>query len=136
MKCSGCGLDIIANGSNVCPYCGSALVGSETFTVVTKKSNLTDEVLSGEQVFEQSISGVLEISTECGSGSGFLISKDGYALTNTHVIVDQNNLPCRRVIVKLLDYRIPAKIIKMGDNKGGLGNGIDLPVLKLAEVPE
>src|SRR5437867_1748983 len=42
-----------------------------------------------------------------GTGSGFIVSKDGYILTNNHVVADAD-----RVTVTLLDNRkFPAKVI-------------------------
>ena len=135
MKCKGCGMEV-NSASGVCPYCGSAI--AVAFTAQGAQSSAVQPARAsadGVDVFDKSISGVLEVYTEHGSGSGFLISKSGYALTNTHVIVDDKNRPCKKIVVSLNDVRVNAKIIEMGDDKGGSGNGIDLAVLKLEQIP-
>ncbi|MDE7454765.1 MAG: trypsin-like peptidase domain-containing protein [Clostridia bacterium] len=130
MLCKGCGLDV---ESRVCPYCGTTLIENKKNTCVDTGALLAD---SGEDVFDNTIAGILEITTSAGSaGSGFLISRSGYALTNTHVVVDDRNKACARLSVKLNGERIVAKVILLGDNKGGNGNGIDLAIIKLDYVP-
>jgi serine protease Do len=55
-----------------------------------------------------------------GEGSGFIVSADGYILTNRHVVVDASE-----VIVRLLDRReFPAKVI-------GTDETTDVAVLKI-----
>jgi serine protease Do len=57
---------------------------------------------------------------EQGSGSGFIVSKDGYILTNNHVVEDAD-----RVTVRLLDRReFSAKVV-------GTDPNTDIAVLKL-----
>jgi len=65
-------------------------------------------------------------------GSGFIISKDGYILTNNHVVGDADE-----IIVRLTDRReFEAEVIGK-DERSDLAllkvNADDLPVLKLAE---
>jgi serine protease Do len=47
------------------------------------------------------------------SGSGFIVSKDGYILTNNHVVTGPDRkTPADKITVKLLDHReFPAKLI-------------------------
>ena len=52
------------------------------------KSGLTDY---GE-IIKNSINSVVTVKTEFGHGSGFLISADGYALTNNHVVEDAEKI--------------------------------------------
>lgn len=135
MKCKGCGMEVVsANG--VCPYCGSPLsITSPTMSTKTQSTQPVRASADGVDVFDKSIGGVIEVYTEYGSGSGFLISKTGYALTNTHVVVDDKNRPCKRIIVSLNGNKLNAKVIEIGDDKGGAGNGVDLAVLKLEQLP-
>ena len=45
------------------------------------------------------------------SGTGFIVSKDGYILTNNHVVADNGDL-ADKLTVKLLDNRtFPARVI-------------------------
>ncbi len=44
------------------------------------------------EIIKNSINSVVTVKTEFGHGSGFIISKDGYALTNSHVIEDADQI--------------------------------------------
>lgn len=59
----------------------------------------------------------------CGAGSGFIISDDGYILTNNHVIQD-----CDRVDVRLFDQRIIERATVVGKDRL-----TDVAVLKIDE---
>jgi len=60
-----------------------------------------------------------------GTGSGCIISSDGYILTNNHVVSDDNDQLYDAVLVKLSDGReLPAKII-------GTDKGTDLALIKI-----
>ncbi len=68
-----------------------------------------------------------------GVGSGFLITEDGYILTNAHVIAD-----AEEVLVKLTDDReLPAKVIGV-DAKSDVGvvkiDAKDLPVVRIGSA--
>ena len=115
-----------------CPYCGTPLAVNE---IGGKAAMQTGAEFGGEEVFDKNISGIIEIITDYGVGSGFLISHEGYALTNTHVIVDAACKPFKTVGVRLNGRQIQASIIEVGDDKGGNGRGIDLAILKLSELP-
>jgi serine protease Do len=59
----------------------------------------------------------------CGDGSGFIISDDGYILTNNHVVQD-----CDRVDVRLFDQRIIQRATIVGRDRL-----TDVAVLKVEE---
>jgi serine protease Do len=59
----------------------------------------------------------------CGDGSGFIISQDGYILTNNHVVQD-----CDRVSVRLFDQRIIQRATIVGRDRL-----TDVAVLKVEE---
>lgn len=105
-----------------------------TTTIIEK------EVDRGVDVFEKNINSVLEISWVDGkfrhSGSGFLISKDGFAITNTHVVTKESGESCKTVSVKICDEIVSADVLVLGDSKHGDGNGIDLALIKLSRVPK
>lgn len=129
MICKGCGMNV---ASKVCPYCGTTLIEQVKNSSVATSALISD---GGEDVFDSTIAGVLEIETNRSSGSGFLISRSGYALTNTHVVVDDKKKACSKLSVKINGAKIPAKVVLLGDDKGGEGNGIDLAIIKLDYVP-
>ena len=132
MRCNGCGMEITSRGNGKCPYCGSPLPEA---SAVSASGSVIHTRMDGADVFSKSISGVLEIYTECGAGSGFLFTASGYALTNTHVVVNQKSKPCERITVTLNNTKINAEIVELGDDKGGKGDGIDLAVIKLSRMP-
>jgi len=102
------------------------------------RPNTTPVSNEGVNVYEKSIAGVLEVTcryANCiSSGSGFLISNTGYAITNTHVVT-HNSQPCRDVSVRVAGETIKASVVMLGDDKGGRGNGVDLALLKLSKFP-
>jgi S1-C subfamily serine protease len=94
---------------------------------------------SGVDVFDMNIKSVLEITwndeSSTHSGSGFLVSAGGYAVTNAHVVTYENGKSCGKVNVKLGGESLTASVIKLGDNKHGSGKGTDLAVIKLDRMP-
>ena len=94
----------------------------------------------GVNVFDTNIKAVLEITWTderyTHSGSGFLVSMDGYAITNTHVVTYETGLSCERVNVKICGENVSADVIKLGDNMHGCGGGVDLALIKLSKVPQ
>lgn len=93
----------------------------------------------GVNVFEDNINGVLEITWSddkyLHSGSGFLIDLSGYAITNTHVVTHEDGRSCGVVNVRICGENVLADVIKLGDNRHGHGNGVDLALVKLKSVP-
>ncbi len=76
--------------------------------------------LSLQEIYKTTIDSVASISTSSGSGSGVVLSEDGYIATNCHVIED-----ARSVSVILSDENTyPAKIV-------GADTVTDLAVLKI-----
>ena len=94
----------------------------------------------GVDVFDTNVKAVLEITWSderyVHSGSGFLVSNDGYAITNTHVVTYEDGRSCEKVNVKICDQNVKADVIKLGDNLHGSGNGIDLALIKLNQIPK
>lgn len=82
-----------------------AVVFIETERVVTRPQFMHPFDLFGEEFFRRFFSPPRY--RERGAGSGFIISKDGYIVTNNHVIEG-----AQKISVKLLDGRIfPGKVI-------------------------
>ena len=94
----------------------------------------------GVNVFDDNINGVLEITWHddqyIHSGSGFLVSDKGYAITNTHVVTHEDGRTCGTVDVRICGENVRADVIKLGDNLHGHGTGVDLAIIKLNRVPK
>lgn len=70
---------------------------------LVSKNNSSDYA----EIVKHSINSVVTVKTEFGHGSGFLISKDGYALTNNHVIEDAEQIE----VIFNSKLTLPAEII-------------------------
>lgn len=136
IKCPNCGNDLgePKNGVYRCGCCGKRMTDDDLGPV--KKGGASAQ--GGADVFEKNMNGILEITCRfpgCASaGSGLLIDRSGYAITNTHVVT-HNYKACNDVTVKIAGENIRAKVIVLGDDKGGLGRGDDLALIKLERLP-
>jgi serine protease Do len=63
-----------------------------------------------------------------GAGSGFIIDKEGYILTNNHVVEDATSIEVRLSTMGDRDYGLPAKVI-------GRDELTDTALLQLTEMP-
>ena len=145
-KCMTCGgYMVLMNDTYYCPYCenlytaGTLQKTVRTSVGASAAGNSKRNEQSGVNVFDENIDGVLEIYWEDGqykySGSGFIVNSDGYAITNTHVVTHEDGTGCSRVNVRIKGVETSADVIVLGDNKHGLGSGIDLALIRLAKVP-
>lgn len=66
-----------------------------------------DKASDYAEVVKNSINSVITVKTEYGHGSGFLISTDGHALTNTHVIEDAEKIE----VIFNNNLTLPAEVI-------------------------
>lgn len=140
-KCLHCGGPLTSNGNGTytCQYCWASFSESDFAPApAAAPAGAAKSGGDGASVFDKNINGILEItskfSTCTSAGSGLLITKDGYAITNTHVVTN-NAVPCSNITVKIAGENVGARIIALGDNQGGLGSGVDLALLKLDRVP-
>lgn len=135
-RCRECGGDVVSkNGRYICKYCGAEF---EEAAPATQRIEMVTRSNDGVDVFQKNINGILEIRCtfdRCASaGSGLLISQDGYALTNTHVVTNEA-IPCESITVKIAGQTVGAQIVRLGDDNGGHGNGVDLALIKLDFIP-
>lgn len=136
VRCKVCGGDCKERkGEYVCIYCGASYPANE----VSCKTSTVSNGSSGADIFEQNINGILEIrwydQRYTHSGSGFLISADGYCITNTHVVTEENGRSVGTVSVKIKGEEVKATVVALGDSKHGLGPGDDLALIKLNRIP-
>lgn len=155
-RCSVCGgkLKVIGDGFK-CPFCGATFAsveelhpqrsaqtsapasaqGRDTAPVAPPPQNCDH----GVDVFDTNINGVLEITWSDEqyrhSGSGFLVTDNGYAITNAHVVTHEDGRSCQRVNVRIADETTTADVVMLGDRHHGNGDGDDLALIKLARVP-
>ncbi len=141
VKCIHCGGACveIGNGEYECQFCGSTFSRDEVPGAQKASVPAAQSSDSGADVFEKNINGILEISCVgrqgAWSGSGYLITGDGYAVTNAHVAADEDGSPCGNIKVKVCNQIVAAKVVALADNRAGSGNGIDLAVIKLSQIP-
>lgn len=126
--CRECG-NKLQDNAKFCPSCGTRVVQVANKRDNVKRNITRDSTGNGASIYSKAINGVLEISTENGDGSGFLIDNKGYALTNCHVVTE-NGEPCEEIIVKIKDESVRAFIIETGDV-----DDVDLALIKLSRVP-
>ncbi|MBR2650248.1 MAG: trypsin-like peptidase domain-containing protein [Clostridia bacterium] len=147
MKCKNCGGPIVtgADGKMKCRLCktpysegAASSAAPSTSSYAPPSGGAKGGSGSGVDVFDKNINGILELTCRSyrgvSAGSGLLIDREGYAITNTHVVTDQA-VPCSDVTVKIAGQSVKARIIALGDNQGGHGSGVDLALIKLESVP-
>lgn len=141
VKCIYCGAPCNETGSGKyeCPFCG-ATFDAEQLTPKSVKNTTPVKGEGGADVFEKNINGILEISclsrSGSWSGSGYIVSPSGYAITNAHVAADDvDGKPCSKMMVTVCGKNIPATVVSLADDKAGNGNGDDLALIKLAQMP-
>lgn len=135
--CGGNGISI-GGGKFKCDCCGN-IFSDEASPSRNKQayaSQSTKDSDMGADIFEKNVNGVLEISMSCGRASGYLISNDGYAITNSHAVCLNNGSSCGQCTVKVAGESVSARVVAMGteDNSQHCTNK-DLALIKLSRVP-
>lgn len=140
-KCKACGGPCTErNGTYECQFCGSTFgVDDFAHSSTNQSFPLMKNADSGADVFDKNINGVLEIMAAgkkgSWSGSGYIISEKGFAITNAHVAADDDGKPCQKMIVMVCKQQISATVVALADDKAGHGSGVDLALIKLAKMP-
>ena len=143
VKCIHCGGSCreIGNGEYECEFCGTTF-NKEELVPAFKKQSIPEmkNADSGVDVFDENINGILEIMAagKNGSwaGSGYIVSQKGFAITNAHVAADDvDGQPCQKMVVRVCGLEIPATVVALADNKAGRGDGVDLALIKLKQMP-
>ena len=133
MKCSYCGEEV--GNVSVCPICGA---GVQTIPVAVGAAPQNAEThISGADLFDRNINGVLEIVIRKGllqfAGSGYLVNGQGYAITNSHVVVIDGK-PCQNCTVRLAGEQVNAEVIAVGTKTDFCSND-DMAIIKLLCMP-
>ena len=137
-KCKVCGgmCSSVGGGKYVCDFCGQTFSESDFYA---SEKMVTGRAMSGADIYDRNIIGTLEINCSgrsgSWSGSGYIITNDGYAITNAHVAANDDGSPCSSMTVKVCGERVPARVIALADDRAGRGNGIDIALIKLDRMP-
>jgi S1-C subfamily serine protease len=89
-----------------------------------------------EDIYEKTGAGVVEIHTEAGCASGFVISKKGFVLTNAHAVIDSSGKPCSNIYVKHGEDTVPARLIAIGNTDNYDADNVDLALLAMEYTPD
>ncbi len=139
--CLSCGnfLKSRADGTYWCNACGNEYSENDFEPEDAGTKRVGAAKGDGSEVFSSAVNGILEItwfdSQYRHSGSGFLIDRSGYAITNTHVVTYENGTVCTELQVKIAGETVGAKVVHLGDSRHGMGKGDDLALIKLERVP-
>lgn len=140
-KCKLCGgsCSEIGGGKYQCDFCGATFSESD-FASRPKAGQSVKESAGGSDlgadIYEKNVNGVLEISMSCGRASGYLISKSGYGITNSHAVALDNGKSCGQCKVKVAGETVSATVVAMGTQNNNMHcSNDDLALIKLARVP-
>ena len=92
-------------------------------------------ILSGEEVYEQAIKSVVEIyagnpgSKNMSCASGFIVSEQGFVITNAHAVLDEKGELCRDIKVKSEKGIFNAIVVAIGKPADNVHNNVDLCLL-------
>ena len=91
--------------------------------------------LSGEQIYDQAIKSVVEIyasnrgSSHGSCASGFVVSEQGFVITNAHAVLDDNGQVCSDIRIKTQKGIFSASVVAIGKPADNRNNNVDLCLL-------
>lgn len=96
-------------------------------------------VLSGEDIYEAMQNAAVEIiamenERSSARSSGFIISNNGFVITNAHAILDEHGNVCKNISVKLGDKVMPAAPVAFGAPADGRSDNLDIALLFIPGV--
>jgi S1-C subfamily serine protease len=139
--CSVCGGACQGEGGNyVCHYCGSTFTDADfggevkTASAAPAAAAPAAKAYSSEDIYADNRDGVVEIITENGMASGFVISKVGLVLTNAHAVTEAGKID-QKIFVKMGGRLIRAQVVAIGNTDVHNGKSADLALLAMETVP-
>ena len=149
MKCSVCGEEV--GNVSVCPICGTGMQPAPAYVppaapvaapaaaapAPAAPAPAVAAHMSGADLFERCVNGVLEIyiidGKTCFSGSGYLVNDEGYAVTNSHVVVN-NGKVASECMVTIAGEKVRARVLQ-ALTKSDFTSNKDLALIRLEKVP-
>ena len=142
IKCPECGVDCTESKDGVyhCVYCGAYFEASDLIAPAPSAAAPAAPAAPSthsvsEDIYENNRNGVVEIRTDSGAASGFIISTTGFVLTNAHAVRGNNNNVESNIFVKVGDKRVRAHVIAIGDTNSSNPNSADLALLATEGLP-
>lgn len=141
MNCKFCGApaEEVKPNQYHCNYCGGSFSAEPAAPAVPPQASAGNagksRILSGEEIYEQAIKSVVEIyasnpeSRNCSCASGFIVSEQGFVITNAHAVLDEKGEICRDIKVKSEKGIFAAVVVAIGKPADNVHNNVDLCLL-------
>ena len=102
------------------------LIDSEVGSISNKIKTLKNEASEDfSEIIEDSIKAVVTVKTDIGQGTGFILSENGFLITNAHVLAGGKSL----TISNYLEENLPGQLI-------GYNTKYDLALIKISGTHE
>ena len=139
MNCPECGVSCSPqkNGKYHCVYCGAYFEDPNLNAPAAAPAAPAPAPThsASEDIYENNKNGVVEIRTDTGAASGFIISKDGLVLTNAHAVLGGDGRIEDNIFVKIGDKYIRSHVIAIGDTDSNNPKSADLCLLATESLP-
>ncbi|MBT4257717.1 trypsin-like serine protease [archaeon] len=102
------------------------LIDSEVGSISNKIKTLKNEASEDfSEIIEDSIKAVVTVKTDIGQGTGFILSENGFLITNAHILAGGKSL----TISNYLEENLPGQLI-------GYDTNYDIALIKISGIHE